>query len=81
MDRKTYRVALAALGAQASLLHVELTVVGAGHKVDKVDVPVVLVPDHDNDDGDDNKEKLTAKFAKMGQAFFNLVCLLCICSL
>ena len=54
MDRKTYRVALAALGAQASLLHVELTVVGAGHEVDQVDVPVVLVPDHDNDDGDDD---------------------------
>ena len=30
---------------------------------------------------DDNKEKLTAKFAKMGQNFFNPVCLLCICSL
>ena len=30
---------------------------------------------------DDSKEKLTAKFAKMGQNFFNLVCLLCICSL
>ena len=29
---------------------------------------------------DDNKEKLTAKFAKMGQNFFNPVCLLCICS-
>ena len=30
---------------------------------------------------DYNKEKLTTKFAKMGQNFFNLVCLLCICSL
>ena len=56
MDRKTYRVALAALGAQASLLHVQLAVVGAGHKVDQVDVPVVLVPDHDNDDGDDDDD-------------------------
>ena len=30
---------------------------------------------------DYNKEKLTTKFAKMGQNFFNPVCLLCICSL
>ena len=30
---------------------------------------------------DYDKEKLTTKFAKMGQNFFNLVCLLCICSL
>ena len=29
----------------------------------------------------DDKEKLTAKFAKMGQNFFNPECLLCICSL
>ena len=57
MDRKTYRIALAALGAQASLLHVELTVVGAGHEVDQVDVPVMLVPDDDDDDGkDDGKD-------------------------
>ena len=52
MDRKTYRVALAALCAQASLLHVQLAVVGAGHEVDKVDVPVVLVPGEDNDEGE-----------------------------
>ena len=56
MDRKSYRVALAALGAQASLLHVELAVVGAGHEVDQVDVPVVLVPDEDHDDGDDDDD-------------------------
>ena len=56
MDRKTYRVALAALGAQASLLHVQLAVVGAGHEVDQVDVPVVLVPDHDDDDDDDDDD-------------------------
>ena len=54
MDRKTYRVALAALCAQASLLHVQLAVVGAGHEVDQVDVPVVLVPGDHNDDGDDD---------------------------
>ena len=54
MDRKTYRVALAALCAQASLLHVQLAVVGAGHEVDQVDVPVVLVPDDGDDDDDDN---------------------------
>ena len=30
---------------------------------------------------DVNKEKFTAKFATMGQNFFNPVCLLCICSL
>ena len=56
MDRKTYRVALAALCAQASLLHVQLAVVGAGHKVDQVDVPVVLVPGEDNDDDDDDDD-------------------------
>merc|ERR1719150_3700698 len=44
VDAFRLRVALAALGAKASFLHVQLAVVGAGHEVDQVDVPVVLVP-------------------------------------